>query len=132
MGKKSLLPSKVANKIKALANEKKLSNADIAAAMGAKSDGLIRAIFAGKGNKRFNLIHIEKICAAFNYPVWKLFADEEELSLEAKNPTQQVLMKIVGKLSEEQQEKVLYCAMELQAKRKQEQQRGLGKKGNAA
>ncbi len=82
MDKKSLLSLRIANKVKELKREKKLTNDFLAEAMGI-GEAYVRTLL--RGEKRFNLIHIEKLCAALDdYPVARLFEDDtypqEEIS----------------------------------------------------
>lgn len=77
MDKNNLLTAQVANKIMQLKAEKKLTNRYISQASGI-SEAYLGDLLRGK--KRFNLIHIEKICIALDYPVAKLF--EEDVCLE--------------------------------------------------
>ncbi len=84
MKEKNLLTQEIASKIKQLMEEKNLSQRRLANKSGIK-EGYLGYLLRGK--KRFNLIHIEKICAALNYPVAKLFEDNV-ISQEETPPNQ--------------------------------------------
>ena len=72
MKEKNLLSNEIASKIKQLMKKKNLSQRRVAKESGIK-EGYLGYLL--RGEKRFNLIHIEKICVALDYPVAKLFED---------------------------------------------------------
>ena len=121
-----MLKAQIKNKIKQLLDEKKVNKAELSRSF-KKDKTFINSILCGK-NTFFSLDHIEKICKALDYSVYKLFMEKEDILIEKKKtPTQQVLMETTDMLSDEEQKKVLRFALE----RQEIQQRGLGKKAIA-
>lgn len=99
---------KIKHKIKELLEEKNVNKTELSVNIG-KEKSFINSILS-QPNKFFNLEHIEKICAALNYPVAKLF--EDGISSQKEQPPSQVtqnqadpmlwaLIKVYGGLSPE-------------------------------
>lgn len=74
MGEKKLLHTKLKNKIKQIIEEKKVNKARLSVSLGYEKNFL--NTYFSKPDKFFNLEHIEKICAALDYPVAELFEDD--------------------------------------------------------
>ncbi|MEE9356473.1 MAG: hypothetical protein V3U75_12860 [Methylococcaceae bacterium] len=126
--KKNLLPGKIKPKIKELIDRKVDNITKFSTDLG-YSKGFITSIL-GKSDKFFNLEHIEKICATLNYPVWKLFIEEEQQQGTPLTKEEQKLLKTIKELSTDGV--ILIMAEAVKRKEQEEQQRGLGKKANAA
>lgn len=77
---------KIKLKIKELLEEKNVNKTELSVNIG-KEKSFINSILS-QPNKFFNLEHIEKICAALNYPVAKLF--EDDVCSQKKTPSRQV------------------------------------------
>lgn len=121
-----MLKAQIKNKIKQLLDEKKVNKAELSRSF-KKDKTFINSILCGK-NTFFSLDHIEKICKALDYSVYKLFMEKEDILTEKrKTPTQQVLTETMDILSDKEQKKVLRFALE----RQEVQQWGLGKKADA-
>lgn len=69
------LKAKIKRKVKEILNEKKVNKTGLSEKLGYEKT-FINAVLS-KPDKFFNLDHIEKICAALDYPVSQLFADVE-------------------------------------------------------
>lgn len=74
MVEKKILECKIKNKIRQLLKDKKVKITQLSADLG-YNKSFLSNIFHQEG-KFFNLEHIEKICAALEYPVAKLFEDD--------------------------------------------------------
>lgn len=109
---------KIKNKIKDLLEEKNVNKTELSVKIG-KEKSFISSIFS-QSNKFFNLEHIEKICAALNYPVAKLFEDdaispEEAPSSQAnpKTPLEEAFLGILRGLSPKHKGDLIGYAEEL-------------------
>lgn len=94
-----MLKTVIAQKIKEIRTQKKLSQRYLAGILGC-NNGFICQV--EKGKSFYNLEHIEKICAALDYPVAKLFEDDVCLREEPATPTtsqEKVLLEIYKGLS---------------------------------
>lgn len=101
-----MLKAEIKNKIKQLLKEKKVNKAELSRSFG-KDKTLINSIIYGK-NSFFSLDHVEKICAAIDYPVYKLFLETPEQAQEQfQTSEQQIIMDVLKKLSIEDQRKIL-------------------------
>lgn len=78
-----LIETNIKNKIKYLLNEKKVKITSFSLKIG-YSRSFLSTILTTE-EKFFNLEHIEKICNALNYPVWKLFKEESQEEKEKAN-----------------------------------------------
>lgn len=118
MKEKNLFTKEIANKIKQLLDEKNLSQRVLADKSGIK-EGYLGYLL--RGEKRFNLIHIEKICAALEYPVAKLFEDsvnshEEQATSEYETPLEWALLAMFRELSPKDKGDILGKIEELKIK----------------
>lgn len=113
-----MLKTIIAQKIKQLRKEKKLSQKYLARILEC-NNGFICQV--EKGKSFYNLEHIEKICAALDYPVAKLFEEgvclkEKEgaqASQETTDPMEKALVEVYRQLSSRQKGELLGTAEDL-------------------
>lgn len=96
-GKDFLLAIKIKNKIKTLLDKKKVKKSRLSVELGYNKHLLTTILY--QKDKFFNLNHIEKICAALEYPVARLFEDDQEEQASPALGQEKTLLEIFRGLS---------------------------------
>jgi transcriptional regulator with XRE-family HTH domain len=98
MSKKNLLSSQIANRIKTLKDEKNTTNKQLSDAIGI-GEAYLSCLL--RGEKRFNLVHIEKLCDYFEITPSELFSEHSPVSTDEVNANRSKLFEGGNMLSPE-------------------------------
>lgn len=118
-GKDFLLATKIKNKIRTLLDEKKVKKSRLSVELGYNKHFLTTILY--QDTKFFNLEHIDRICAALNYPVARLFEDDTYPQEEQADPSttlERALLALFRELSPANKGDIIGFAEELRLVRK--------------